>query len=59
IPPSDILAEENVRANILYAMNKLGKRDIVSINNIVKDYYDNPEATLKKLGLNLEPIIKV
>ncbi|MEM3245477.1 MAG: ATPase, T2SS/T4P/T4SS family [Candidatus Micrarchaeaceae archaeon] len=59
IPPSDILAEENVRANILYAMNKLGMRDIVSINNIVKDYYDNPEATLKKLGLNLEPIIKV
>ncbi len=60
VPPPDILAEENVRANILFAMNKQGTRDMVSINNIVKEYYDNPEATLKKLGLsNMQPVIKV
>ena len=60
VPPPDILAEENVRANILFAMNKQGTRDMVSINNIVKDYYDNPEATLKKLGLNnMQPVIKI
>ncbi len=59
VPPADILAEENVRANILYALNKLRMRDMASINEIVKEYYDNPSETLKKLGLNLEPIIEV
>ena len=33
---------------------------MVSINNIVKDYYDTPDATLKKLGLNnMQPVIKI
>ncbi len=60
VPPPALLAEEDVRANILYAMNKQGMRDIVSINNMVKDYYDSPEATLKKLGLgNLSPSIRI
>ncbi len=59
VPPADILAEENVRANILYALNKLKMRDLTSISDMVNEYYDNPRATLKKLGLNLEPIIEV
>ncbi len=60
VPPPALLAEEDVRANILYAMNKQGMRDIVSINNMVKDYYDSPEQTLKKLGLtSLSPAIRV
>lgn len=60
IPPSDVLAEEEVRANILYKMNQMQMRDIVSINNMVKEYYDNPENVLKKLDLqNMKPVITV
>ncbi|MGC9190595.1 MAG: ATPase, T2SS/T4P/T4SS family, partial [Candidatus Micrarchaeia archaeon] len=60
VPPPDILEEERVRAIVLDRINKLGKRDIKSISEIVRDYYDAPEATLRKLGLNnIEPVIKV
>ena len=60
IAPASLLSEEVVRANILYALNKKGTRDIVSINNTVRDYYDNPETTLKKLGLgNVQPAVIV
>lgn len=60
ISPSDLLAEENVRANILYAMNKAGLRDIVSINKMVKEYYEDPEQALKKLGLgNIKPAVRI
>ena len=60
VPPSDILEEEKVRSIILARMNQLGKRDVKSINEIVRDYYDDPEETLQKLGLvNVHPIIKV
>ena len=60
VPPSDILAEEKLRTVILERLNKIGKRDIRSINEVVRDYYDNPEATLKKLGLlGIAPVIKV
>ncbi|MGC8647585.1 MAG: ATPase, T2SS/T4P/T4SS family [Candidatus Micrarchaeia archaeon] len=60
VPPPDILEEERVRALILDRINKLGKRDIKSISEVVRDYYDNPEATLQRLGLqNIHPIIKV
>ncbi len=60
IPPSDVLAEEDVRANILYKMNELGTRDMVSINNMVRDYYNNPDAMLKKLGLSkMKPAVFV
>ncbi|MCL5412571.1 MAG: hypothetical protein M1474_02940, partial [Candidatus Marsarchaeota archaeon] len=57
-PPPDILEEEKVRAFILARLNQLGKRDLRSINEVVRDYYDSPEETLKKLGLvNVHPII--
>ena len=60
VPPPDILEEEKVRAVILARLNQIGKRDMRSINEIVRDYYDNPEATLQKLGLvNVHPIVKV
>ncbi len=58
VPPPDILEEEKVRAFILARLNQLGKRDLRSINEVVRDYYDSPEETLKKLGLvNVHPII--
>ncbi len=60
VPPPDILEEEKVRAVILARLNQLGKRDLRSINETVRDYYDNPEATLQRMGLvNVHPIIKV
>lgn len=60
VPPSDILGEEKVRAVILEKMNQLGKRDMKSINEMVKNYYDNPDETCKKLGVtDLSPVIKV
>ncbi len=60
VPPPDILAEENVRMQILIQLNKLGIRDIKSISQVVQDYYDNPDALLAKIGLNgLHPIIRV
>jgi Flp pilus assembly CpaF family ATPase len=60
VPPPDVLEEEKVRAVILARLNQLGKRDLRSINEVVRDYYDNPEATLQRLGLvNVHPIIKI
>jgi flagellar protein FlaI len=51
ISPSDIITEQRVRALVLEKMNQLGIRDMHTISETVKDYYDSPEATLKKLGL--------
>ena len=60
VPPSDILGEERVRAVILEKMNQLGKRDMKSINEMVKNYYDNPDETCRKLGItDVSPVIKV
>lgn len=60
VPPTAILAEERLRAVILEKMNKIGKRDIRSISDMVKSYYDSPEATLKALDItNMDPVIKV
>ncbi len=59
VPPSDILAEERVRAAILQRLNELGRRDIRSISEVVRDYYYNPEEALKKLELDLEPVIRI
>ncbi|MCL4404614.1 MAG: Flp pilus assembly complex ATPase component TadA [Candidatus Marsarchaeota archaeon] len=60
VPPPDILAEENVRAMILAQLNKLGRRDIRSINEVVRDYYTDPDAVLAKLGLgNLHAVVRV
>ena len=60
ISPTDIIAEERIRAVILEKLNKLGRRDIRSINEVVRDYYDNPDLTLKRLGINnMSPAINV
>ncbi|MEM3227665.1 MAG: ATPase, T2SS/T4P/T4SS family [Candidatus Micrarchaeaceae archaeon] len=60
VPPPDILAEERVRALILEQLNKLNKRSIQDISEAVKNYYDNPEALLKSIGLeNIYPIIRI
>ncbi len=60
ISPADIMAEERVRATILERLNKIGKRDMRSISEAVRDYYDNPNAMLKKIGLgSVEPVIRI
>jgi archaeal flagellar protein FlaI len=50
-PPSEVLREESRRAKILEKMNQMQVRDLRSINEYCKEYYDNPERLLKKLGL--------
>lgn len=58
VVPQDIFEEEKLRANMLVAMNKAGIRDLKGINGVVKEYYDNPQAALNKLGLgNMHPVI--
>lgn len=60
VPPTSILAEERVRAVILERLNKAGKRDIRSISAVVKDYYDDPDAALKRLDITgVEPAIRI
>ena len=49
--PNEILGEENRRAKILEALNKLGIRDLRGINEFCKDYYDDPANALQKIGL--------
>jgi hypothetical protein len=49
--PTDIIAEENRRSKILEKLNSLGVRDLHSINEFCRDYYDNPSAAMKKIGL--------
>ncbi len=52
VPPSDILREERRRAIILESMNKKGVRGLKQINEMCKEYYDNPNRVLKKLDIN-------
>ncbi|MFI5412646.1 MAG: ATPase, T2SS/T4P/T4SS family, partial [Candidatus Micrarchaeales archaeon] len=60
VAPPDILAEEVIRGRILEQLNKMGKRDMGSISEAVKEYYDNPERLLAKVGLqNLAPAVKM
>lgn len=60
VPATSILAEERVRSAILERLNKLGKRDIRSISEVVKDYYDSPEAALKRIGIDdIKPAVTV
>ncbi len=59
LPPSDILEEEKVRAAILKRLNETGVRNIESISQVVLDYYDAPEGTLKRLGINMRPVIEI
>lgn len=60
VPPSSIMAEERVRSSMLERLNKSGKRDIKSISEMVKRYYDNPDAALKALDMTgVEPAVRV
>ena len=60
ITPPDLLAEEAVRAKVLEQLNKLGKRDMASISSAVQEYYADPDALLKKIGLpQLSAVIRV
>ena len=60
VPPTAILAEERVRAIILEKLNKMGKRGIKDIAEVVQEYYDNPDAALKKLDITgVEPAVRV
>lgn len=59
VSPPDLLAEEKVRAMMLEKLNNLGKRSISDISQVVRDYYFDPAGTLKKLGLDIEPVIKI
>lgn len=60
VPPPDILAEERVRALILQKLNSIGKRDIRSISEAVRGYYDNPDQMLRSIGLpDIQPVIRI
>jgi hypothetical protein len=60
VPATSILAEERVRSIILERLNQMGKRDIRSISDVVKDYYDDPDGALKRLGItDIKPAITV
>ncbi|MDE1870760.1 MAG: CpaF family protein [Candidatus Micrarchaeota archaeon] len=60
VPPTEILAEERVRAIILETLNKQGKRSISHISDLVKKYYDNPDSALKSLGVTgVQPAVRV
>ncbi|MDE1857210.1 MAG: CpaF family protein [Candidatus Micrarchaeota archaeon] len=59
VQPPDILAEERVRAIVLEALNKRGLRDIRSVSEAVKRYYDTPDSLFRELGLsNIAPVIR-
>ncbi|MEM0201256.1 MAG: ATPase, T2SS/T4P/T4SS family [Candidatus Micrarchaeaceae archaeon] len=51
IPPSEIVREEKRRAMILESMNKKGIRGLKQINEMCKEYYDNPNRVLTKLEI--------
>ncbi len=50
--PTEIIQEETRRAKVLEKMNELGIRDLRSINEFCRDYYDNQGKALQKLGLS-------
>ncbi len=50
-PPIEIIAEEQRRGRILEQLNKQGLRDLQSINEYCKEYYDNPDRAIRKIGL--------
>jgi hypothetical protein len=51
LKPSDIITEESRRAKVLERLNNMGVRDLHSINEFCRDYYDDQGAALKKIGL--------
>ncbi len=49
--PADIIEEENRRAKILQQLDKMNIRDLKSINEFCKNYYDNPASALAKINM--------
>ncbi len=49
--PPEIIQEENRRAKVLQKLNEQGVRDLRSINEFCKEYYDDQRKALQKLGL--------
>jgi flagellar protein FlaI len=49
--PTEIVIEEQRRGKVLERLNKLGIRDMKSINEFVKEYYDNQKKALDKIDL--------
>ncbi|MDE1834422.1 MAG: CpaF family protein [Candidatus Micrarchaeota archaeon] len=49
--PSDIISEEKRRAKVLEKLNTMGVRDLKSINEFCREYYDNQGKAMAKLGL--------
>ncbi|MEM3781894.1 MAG: ATPase, T2SS/T4P/T4SS family [Candidatus Micrarchaeaceae archaeon] len=49
--PTEIVMEEQRRGKILQKLNDMGIRDLKSINQFVKEYYDNPQQALSKIDL--------
>jgi archaeal flagellar protein FlaI len=50
-PPSEIINEERRRAKILEKLNQLGIRDLRGINSFCKEYYEDSDKAMKKIGL--------
>ncbi len=51
LPAIEIVAEEQRRGRILQKLNSMGVRDLRGINEFSKEYYDNPERAMQKIGL--------
>ncbi len=51
VPPNEIVTEEQRRGRILERLNTMGLRDMRSINEFCKDYYDDPEGAAAKIGI--------
>ncbi len=51
IPPSKIILEEQLRGRILEQMNKSGIRNLTDINEFCREYYDNPNLAMKRIGM--------
>ncbi len=49
--PTEIIVEEKRRAKVLEKLNRAGVRDLRSINEFCRGYYDNQARALAKLGL--------
>ncbi|EQD27357.1 type II secretion system protein E, partial [mine drainage metagenome] len=57
IPPPDILAEENLRAEILMQLNSMGKTSMSDISEAVRNYYINPNELLSSIGIHGQPVV--
>jgi len=51
-PPSEIILEEQRRAKILERLNKMGIRGMREINQFCKEYYEDAEKAIAKIGLS-------